>query len=59
MAARKECEWRQDEGGTYNTGCGEVFAFNEGGPAHNDAKFCIYCGGKLVEIALQIESEGE
>jgi rRNA maturation endonuclease Nob1 len=32
------------------TECGNVFTFDEGGPEENKAKFCQYCGGRLIPI---------
>lgn len=40
----ERCVWGEDSDGTWNTGCGEMFVFTDGGPEDNDARFCIYCG---------------
>lgn len=49
MNARKDyCHWRQDEY-AYHTECGRLWAFTEGGIQDNDAKYCPYCGGEIVE----------
>ena len=44
----KVCHWSSDEDGTHHTDCGNLFAFTDGGPKDNEAKFCCYCGGALV-----------
>ena len=61
MAARKKCKWDQEDEGssTYDSDCGHTFIFNDDGPTDNGFTFCPFCGGKLIEIARQIESEGE
>lgn len=30
------------------TACGNAWEFNDGGPKQNKAKFCMFCGGKLI-----------
>lgn len=47
--AVKTCVWRMDSWGAYETECGHLFIFNEGTPEQNGAKFCQYCGGKLID----------
>jgi len=53
------CEWRQEdpfgEGDSciWHTDCGHEFVFDEGTPSDNDAKFCCYCGKKLVERVVE------
>jgi hypothetical protein len=44
------CVWtlEDEDGSAYQTSCGEMFEFNDGGPAENKAKFCQYCGKALV-----------
>jgi len=44
------CEWTQTEDGQWDTACGEVFEFVNGGPADNGAKFCQYCGLPVREV---------
>ena len=51
-ARRSECEWREDEDGVWQTGCGHAFTFEDGGPVENQQRFCGYCGARLVEVAL-------
>jgi len=33
---------------TWNTSCGVIWEFNNGGPAENMAHFCHHCGGVLL-----------
>ena len=42
------CSWVEDEGDIWFTGCGNVFTFADGGPSENGAKFCMYCGARLI-----------
>lgn len=42
------CDWVEDEEGNWFTGCGNAFTFNDGGPRENGAKFCAYCGARLI-----------
>lgn len=51
---RNACEWKIDDDGIWQTGCGEFFVFEADGPAENDFHFCPFCGQKL-----NVESEGE
>ncbi len=41
---RTPCLWKQDKDGNWETGCGNLFSYIEGGPKENDTKFCQYCG---------------
>jgi hypothetical protein len=45
--AKSACAWTQDEDGAWDTACGQLFLFNEGGPEENQACFCHHCGGKI------------
>ncbi len=47
VAAVPSCTWTEDSDGTWNTKCGEMFQFNEGGPEENNFKFCHGCGKKV------------
>lgn len=42
------CSWVEDEEGNWLTGCGNASTFNDGGPSENGAKFCAYCGARLI-----------
>lgn len=44
------CQWNADCSGVWFTECGHVFVFNDGGPEDNKAKFCQYCGGRLIPV---------
>ena len=46
----KVCEWKENEDGQWETGCGEMFEFTTGGLKENKVKWCQYCGGKIVEV---------
>lgn len=42
------CQWEQDdEGGYWQTQCGEAFEIIEGTPEQNGMKYCHYCGKTL------------
>lgn len=43
----RRCVWTENEEGQWDTQCGGMFEFTDGGPADNEQKFCGYCGGKL------------
>lgn len=53
------CEWKEDEDGNWDTGCGNTFSFDEGGPEENKSKFCCYCGKgvKAVKFRDRIEKQ--
>ena len=34
---------------TFDSNCGVVWTFTDGGPGENNVRFCPGCGGKLVE----------
>lgn len=43
------CEWREEDqwgpmAGTYESACGQAWAFTDGGPAENNVRFCQGCG---------------
>jgi hypothetical protein len=44
---QSRCDWREDEDGNWNTGCGNKHVLLSGTPAHNGMKFCCYCGASL------------
>lgn len=43
----RRCVWTENEEGQWDTQCGGMFEFTEGGPEDNEQAFCGYCGGKL------------
>ena len=44
------CNWTEDSDGTWNTSCGVMWQFSDGGPAENNARFCHHCGGHLAAL---------
>ena len=58
-AEREEsgCIWEEHEGDYWVTACGNAFHFFDGGPEDNNAKYCIYCGGKIEPVELHERSE--
>ena len=55
----EESEWVQEDpfgsgdSCIWQTDCGHEFVFDEGTPSDNGAKWCLYCGKKLVERAVE------
>lgn len=47
------CTWSENGDGAWDTGCGQCFVLNDGGPADNDMRFCCYCGKTLVQWEYQ------
>ena len=49
------CAWTgySDDRDTWNTGCGEVSQFMDGGPVENGVAFCPFCGGRISTEAAQ------
>lgn len=47
----KVCSWHQcdDDGGSWDTGCGHMFQFTADGPEENNFTHCCFCGGTLDE----------
>ena len=51
--APQTCEWREDEDGTWNTGCGRDWVFIEDGTPENcRVNFCVGCGKSVVPVVL-------
>ena len=46
----RSCQWSEDSDGNWDTACGEIFTFTDGGPKENKAHWCQYCGGELVAV---------
>ena len=62
LEEKGECEWTEEDPwgvtpNTWQTTCGNLFTYTEGGPFENDAKFCCYCGKKLAVVRFQAEEE--
>jgi len=47
---RATCEWtvEDDDNGTWQSSCGELWSFIEGGPKENRVSFCHHCGKPAV-----------
>ncbi len=48
-AERLTCKWslNDDESGTWESSCGELWSFIDGGPKENRVTYCHHCGGKV------------
>lgn len=55
----KTCEWTEDSDGNWDTGCKNTFIFIEGTPKENNAIFCPYCGGQIIEKPAKTEQEDD
>ena len=46
----KNCVWRDDGEGNWETDCGKifVFVFIDGNPIDNGMRYCCYCGRRLI-----------
>jgi hypothetical protein len=42
-----ECTWKYGNDRTYETSCGHVWEFFDGGPQENGARYCMYCGKSI------------
>lgn len=58
-ARAPDCKWFQeeDEGDTWQTQCGNYATIIADTPSANAMKFCWYCGGKLIEVPHEPESD--
>lgn len=53
LAPQTCCGWTNtdaEDGDVFDTGCGQMFQFNEGGPLENSFTACPYCGRPLRVI---------
>ena len=54
---RESCTWTEqddkDMPGTYESSCGEMWSFIEGGLKENRVTYCHHCGGKVVPASPQ------
>ena len=54
---RETCTWTEqddkDMPGTYESSCGEMWSFIEGGLKENRVTYCHHCGGKVVPASPQ------
>jgi hypothetical protein len=58
------CEWREDDPwgampGTYESACGELWTFTEGGAKENGVKFCHNCGKPVTVIPFPVPADEE
>jgi len=58
-AAESACAWSENDGGFYETECGNSFQFIDGGAADNNATYCQYCGKKIDEHWFDDMPEGD
>ena len=42
------CIWAKGTDGEWQTGCGNAWCFETGGPEENKTHYCMYCGKWLV-----------
>lgn len=54
---RESCTWTEqddkDMPGTYESSCGEMWSFIDGGVKENRVTYCHHCGGKVVPASPQ------
>ena len=43
----RECQWRDNSEGVYDTSCGNSFLTIDGSAKECGFKYCVYCGGKI------------
>jgi len=59
--SRPVCKWNRmgdDDDLGWDTGCGDAYSIIDGKtPTENGMKFCPFCGGRLVELELETETE--
>lgn len=53
------CNWYENSDGNWDTACGELFCFLDGGPVENGMRFCPYCGNKLQAVPYVDDWEDE
>jgi hypothetical protein len=57
---RDACAWRDDEDGNWDTGCGTMWSFIDGGPIENGVCFCFKCGKPVaLTAALAVQPTTE
>ena len=55
---RDICTWTRDNEGNYETECGEMACFFEGGPIENSYGYCPYCSG-TIKVAGCEQCDGD
>jgi len=54
---RETCTWTEQDNkdmpGTYESSCGEMWSFIDGGVKENRVTYCHHCGGKVVPASPQ------
>ncbi|WP_321829528.1 hypothetical protein [Burkholderia cenocepacia] len=55
----RDCTWRLDDAdnGIWESSCGEMWSFVDGGPTENRMLFCHRCGGKLKTAPTSDQGE--
>ena len=55
------CTWFEDadDYSAWETSCGNMFQFTDGGPAENHAKFCMYCGKPIESKPHKADDDEE
>lgn len=63
MIDEKTCEWHEEgdpwSEGTYETSCGAMWSFTDGGIKENEVIYCHKCGGKIIEIPFESAEDDE
>jgi len=58
---KQECLWQRNDGFDgeehWDTACGNLYEFAEGGPVENKQKFCGYCGGRITLKGGEIKND--
>lgn len=55
---QEECKWKKEKGEeiVFETSCGAMHLFIDGGIRDNSYKYCPYCGGEITgRYALKTE----
>jgi len=54
----RTCTWTLEpyDTGVWQSECGELWSFIDGGPEENRARYCHACGGRLITVNYKEES---
>lgn len=57
----ENCEWHLDdeEGGAWESACGQLWYFEDGDAEDNGMKFCPFCGRHLTQRPPDADNESE